>query len=545
MSDGSDGYDYDVIVVGGGPVGQVLGLLLGDRGWRTAVIERWSGPYSLPRACAADHEIARVLQSAGLKDAVEELLHPVATELGHRSSFESADHETLLEIPVPLHSVSGWPPFNTFFQPELERAFGARIEAHPHVSFLRGLEAVEVRDEADAAVVVVAAHDDTSGVESDAARKTLRAAYAVGADGANSLVRERIGSSMSDLDFAFDWLVVDFEQPSGRVWDPYHAQYLDPARPTTVVSVGRDRRRFEFMLLPGETADEMNRPEVAWELMRPWGLTSENTRLTRHATYRFGGRWAQEWREGRLLLAGDAAHLMPPFLGQGMCSGLRDAAGLAWRLHLVLSGEATDELLDTYGPERREHVRQIVEQAVGLGQIICLTDPEAAAARDANLRALATGPGAPEWTPTWNLGPGVHRDGDPVAGALAIHARVRHDGTVARLDDLLGSPRFTLLSAHGDPSEQLGVAAAAAWQRLDGVCAHVGPGADYEDLDGDYAAWFADQGVELVLVRPDFYVFGGGALTDADELVRELSGRLSLRQDARLPLSSGMPLPGS
>jgi 2-polyprenyl-6-methoxyphenol hydroxylase-like FAD-dependent oxidoreductase len=530
VSDGS--HDHDVIIVGGGPVGQVLALLLADRGWRIAVIERWSQPYSMPRACAADHEIARILQSARMADTVDELLHPVSSELGHRSTFESAEGETLLEVPVPLRTVSGWPAFMTFFQPELERAFGERIAVHPQISFLRGLEAVDAGNDGDAAEVLVAAYDDRAGVADEQSRHTLRAAYVIGADGANSIVRERIGTAIDDLEFAFDWLVVDFEQPPGRVWDPYHGQRLDPARPTTVVSVGRDRRRFEFMLLPGESAEEMNHEDVAWELMRPWDITSENTRLIRHAVYRFGGSWAREWRDGRLLLAGDAAHLMPPFLGQGLCSGLRDAASLTWRLDLVLSGEASEQLLDTYGPERREHVRQIVEQAVGMGQIICLTDPQQAAARDAQLReAAALGP-APEWTPAWRLGPGVHRDGDPVAGLLGVQARVAHHGSVARLDDIVGSPRFTLLSTRGEPSPHLGAEAADAWQRLGGVSVHVGPGAEYDDVDGDYAAWFAHSSAELVLVRPDFYVFGGGRLEDADELVRELAGRLELRVQA-------------
>jgi 2-polyprenyl-6-methoxyphenol hydroxylase-like FAD-dependent oxidoreductase len=539
MSDSSN--SYDVIIVGGGPVGQVLSLLLGDGGWRVAVIERWSQPFALPRACAIDHEIARILQSAGLAQVVDELCHPVSSELGHRSTFESADGETLLEVPVPLRTVSGWPAFMTFFQPELEQAFGERIAAHPRVSFLRGHEAVDVRDEGNDAVVVTGPHDDETSVDDDGPRTTLRAAYVVGADGANSLVSRQIGTAFEDLDFAFDWLVVDFEQPLGRVWDPYHGQRLDPGRPTTVVSVGRDRRRFEFMLLPGESAEEMNREEVAWELMRPWDITPDETRLIRHATYRFGGRWASRWRHDRLLLAGDAAHLMPPFLGQGLCSGLRDAASLAWRLDLVLSGRAGEALLDTYGPERGEHVRQIVEQAVAMGQIICITDTDQAAARDANLRdAAAQGP-APEWIPTWSLGPGVHRDQDPSAGVLGIQARVRHGGTAARLDDILGSPRFTLLSPRGDPSEHLGAEAAAAWRRLNGISVHIGPEGDYEDIDGDYAAWFAKLGVEMVLVRPDFYVFGGGALEGTDEMVLELADLLILQEAPGLPAGSEAP----
>jgi 3-(3-hydroxy-phenyl)propionate hydroxylase/flavoprotein hydroxylase len=179
-----------------------------------------------------------------------------------------------------------------------------------------------------------------------------------------------------------------------------------------------------------------------------------------------------------------------------------------------------------------------------MGQMICLTDPEQSATRDANLRAVAAGPGAPEWTPSWSLGPGVHRDGDPAGGVLGIQARVQRAGSIERLDDIIGSPRFTLLSLRADPSEHLGAEAAALWQRLGGVSVHVGPDADYDDVDGDYVSWFSKLGVELVLVRPDFYVFGGGALEDADELVLELAGQLRLRQEMELPPGSVVTTPG-
>ena len=520
-------HDHDVIVVGGGPVGLVLALLLGDRGHHVAVVERWSRPYPLPRAVAADHEIARILQSAGLATVVDELLDPVATDDGRRTVYEAADGEPLLELHVPRDSISGWPAIMTFFQPDVERAIGTRVAAHPNIALLRGLEVVDVRDEGDAAVVEAAPHDDAALADLDAPRVTLRAAYVVGADGANSIVRNRMGSHMHDLGFAFDWLAVDVEPLVAREWDPYHAMRLDPARTTALVSVGREGRRFEFMLLPGESAEEMNRPEVAWQMLAPWDVTPENARLIRHATYTFGARWALVWRQDRLLLAGDAAHVMPPFLGQGMCSGLRDAATLAWRLDLVLSGVGGEQLLEGYGPERREQVREIVEAAVALGELWCVSDPEQAAARDAVLRQM-DGSSLPELA--WKLGPGIHRDGDPLAGRLSIQARVAHNGTVARLDDLLGGPKFVLLSTTGDPAHHLSPDTRAAWERLGGVSVHVGPDSEYHDVDGRYREWFAQSGVELVLVRPDFYAFGSGMLADADALTRDLTTRLTVNR---------------
>jgi hypothetical protein len=176
--------------------------------------------------------------------------------------------------------------------------------------------------------------------------------------------------------------------------------------------------------------------------------------------------------------------------------------------------------------------------------MICVTDPQEAAVRDAQLREAAAQPDAPEWVFAWTLGPGVHRDGDPVAGVLGIQARVAHNGSVARLDEFVGGARFTLLSPLEDPAGRLGAAAAAAWRRIGGVSVHVGSGPAYEDVDGHYAAWFAERDVEVVLVRPDFYIFGGGALEDTDELVRELVAALALRDVVEVTPGAGLPTPG-
>ena len=159
--------------------------------------------------------------------------------------------------------------------------------------------------------------------------ETVKARYVVGCDGANSFVREHMGTGLTDLGFFYDWLILDVIPHEEREWRPFNLQMCDPRRPTTVVSGGPGRRRWEFMRLPGETIEELNTEQTAWRLLAPWDLTPGNADLERHTVYTFQARWADRWRNGRILIAGDAAHLMPPFAGQGMCSGVRDAANLA------------------------------------------------------------------------------------------------------------------------------------------------------------------------------------------------------------------------
>ncbi len=186
----------------------------------------------------------------------------------------------------------------------------------------------------------------------------------------------------TDLGFFYDWLIVDVVLDEPRVYDPINVQLCDPARPTTVVSGGPGRRRWEFMRLPEETLDDLNDVDAAWRLLAAWDVTPANATLERHAVYTFSARHAERWRSGRVLLAGDAAHLMPPFAGQGMCSGIRDAANLAWKLDLVVTGRGAATVLDSYTEERLPHARAVIDLSIGLGRIICVPDPAEAAARD-------------------------------------------------------------------------------------------------------------------------------------------------------------------
>ena len=183
--------------------------------------------------------------------------------------------------------------------------------------------------------------------------REVTAAYVIGCDGANSLVRERMGTPLEDLGFAFDWLIADTIPRDPGLLAGVNLQQCDPARPTTLVSGGPGRRRWEWMLLPGESPEQVEDREFVWELLARSGVGRDEVTLERHTIYTFRARWAERWREGRMLLAGDAAHLMPPFAGQGMCSGIRDALTLSWHLDLVLQGT-----------RRRVHARRLHERAL-------------------------------------------------------------------------------------------------------------------------------------------------------------------------------------
>lgn len=501
-------HDFDVAIVGYGPVGETLAILLGQHGWRVGVFEKQAAAYPLPRAVHFDHEVARIFQAAGIAGGFAGL-----TETADTYEWRNAAGETLLRFASRAAGASGWPEANMFPQPELERLLDRRARALPSVTVQRGAEVVGVDGGADGAWLTV----DDAG-----ARRDVSARFAIGCDGANSFVRQRLGATVTDLGFFYDWLIVDVRPHQPTVWSPLNVQVCDPRRPTTMVSGGPGRRRWEFMRLPGESLEELNSEATAWRLLAPWGVEARNATLERHVVYRFQARWVDGWRRGPLLLAGDAAHQMPPFAGQGMCSGVRDAANLAWKLDLVLAGRAPQALLDTYERERVEHVRTLIAVSMELGRVICIADPAEAAARDAAMIAAAAQGEQMRVPASLPIGPGVGRAGDPLAGQLFIQGRVRHGGATGLFDDVVGRG-WVLLARDGDPGARLDAGDAAWFAALGGRV--VGA---VDDRDGTYRQWFAEHGVAVVLQRPDFYLFGAGRhLDDAGQLVRDLRAALS------------------
>lgn len=367
---------YDVTIIGYGPVGAMLAALLGAKGRKVLVVERDTDVYPLPRAVHMDHEVFRLISLVNADEAVMKISRPTTTY-----DFETADGDLLMGFMPPQEPApTGYPWSNIFHQPTLEKAIRADVARHPNVEVRLGVEFISYDDSGTESVRVTFSDDPESPIETR---------YLVGCDGGRSPVRRQAGIGMDDLDFNEPWVVVDVLLKEGM--DILHAasrQICDPLRPVTSIPIGHGRHRWEFMLLDDEVDQDMTSPEKLESLIAPQlpdGITTADIEVERSAVYTFHGVFAEKWRDGRVLIAGDAAHQMPPFMGQGLCSGVRDAANIAWKLDAVLSGAASDALLDTVQPEREPQIRFITETAIGMGQVVCTHDVEIARTRDADM----------------------------------------------------------------------------------------------------------------------------------------------------------------
>ena len=344
--------DTDILLVGLGPVGAALANLLGRYGVRVLAIDKATAIFEKPRAIALDNEALRILQLAGVRDGEFETV--AIPEVQYRSPlfgrFASINSAGIID---------GQPALVTFYQPELERLLRVKLAQYPGIEVRLG---VALEGFVDDGRSVRARLKDASGQETQ-----VRARYLVGTDGANSLVRRTLGLYFEGRSFQQDWLIVDALEVPAPI---DHVEFTcDPRRPTPRMVAPGGRQRWEFMLRPGERPEEMERPESVRRLLAPW-CDSERIRIERTAVYRFHAREAKRFSKGRCFLAGDAAHITPPFAGQGLVAGLRDAANLAWKLAWVVRGQAGEQVLDSYDMERRPHARKIIRLARMLGAIV-------------------------------------------------------------------------------------------------------------------------------------------------------------------------------
>lgn len=498
---------HDVAIVGYGPVGQTLAILLGRMGYDVAVYERWQSLYPLPRAVFHDHEIRRVLRMMGLEQALQAISQPSACY-----QWFNADWKVLVEIDWSAESISDGPFGYLFNQPGLEAILDRTAKAIGNVEVHQGWEVLALSQDADGCELLMQ-RPPREGQSQPGEQRQVKARYVIGADGANSLIRRQCGIDWLDLGFEEDWLVVDLQPKPGIQLDvPDIGQWCNPARPTTMVPGGPGYRRWEFMRLPHERIEDLQNLDKVWELLSPW-VTPDTATLVRHAVYQFRSRIAHTWRHGRVLLAGDAAHLMPPFMGQGMCSGIRDAWNLSWRLDLVFKGVCADTLLDSYTLERKPQIRAVIDASVEMGKVVCVADPQKAAERDAAFLAGEV----PPLPPFPGLVDGaVYKDpltGSTLgaAGSLGVHGEIEHDGRTQRYDDVFGRG-FHLLSIGDDPLAGLSLAHQALLEHLQVKSVRLSlngtPGTS-RDLSGKYHRFFAEAGLQAVLVRPDFYLYGG------------------------------------
>ncbi len=494
----------DVAIVGYGPVGATLAGLLGREGLRVVVFDKAAHIYGQPRAVGFDHDAMRLFQRIGVAEALAPHISDFRDSCYLGAAGQIIRRVERLRPPYPLT----WQPNYTCDQPGVEGVLRQAVARMPTVRVALQQEVVALRDEG--AQVAFGVRAPGGEVRQHTAR------YLVGCDGASSSVRSAAGLALESLSYDEPWIVVDLKvDPAFLHQLPQtNIQYCEPERPCTYIVCPGNHRRWEFMMLNGEPREGAVSPERLWKLLARW-LTPEQATLWRAAAYRFHALIARDWQRGRLLLAGDSAHQTPPFLGQGMCQGLRDAGNLAWKLAWVLRGKTDASLLDTYTQERRPHVVATTHLAKDIGQMLSERDPAKAAARD--VRLLAAGGGQPQTLIRQELIPplsaGLLAKSAPLAGNVFPQPVVQRGAAPpCLLDDLLPPGFYLVIDARFD---------APAWDALadlHGVHLIVLDVADSDtpnrlgalhERDGLVRRWLECAGLCGALVRPDHYVFGG------------------------------------
>ncbi|OBA64027.1 3-(3-hydroxyphenyl)propionate hydroxylase [Mycobacterium sp. 1100029.7] len=422
-----------VVIVGAGPTGITAATLLAQYGVASLVLDRWPGIYPQPRAVHLDDEIYRVIARLGITDEFAAISRPT---LGLR--LLDNRFRVLAEFTRDSsRSRNGFPQANMFDQPELEAVLRTNLRRYPNAALRGDTEVTDVHD--TGSQVRVTFTDRAAGTVAQ-----VDADYVLGCDGANSLVRTQIGSAVVDLNFAQRWLVVDVATNADlRQWEGVH-QVCDPVRAGTYMRIGTSRYRWEFALLAGESVADFATLTALRPLIRPWtaDVADHDLKLVRVTEYTFRAQIAERWRRDNVFLLGDAAHLTPPFIGQGMGAGLRDAMNLCWKIAGVHHGTLDRDVLDSYEQERKPHTASMIRLALAVGRAMTGGARVGNVLRRVVLPRLQLIPGLREkvvdsTTPALPRSPLVCRSRRrrQLAGSLCPNPQLR-DGR--RLDDVLG-----------------------------------------------------------------------------------------------------------
>ena len=511
----------DVLLVGCGPVGATIANLLARQGVNVMVVDSSTEVFMAPRAIALDNEALRILQLAGVAESDFETIaipyvrmrSPMLGLFGRVNSLGSLD---------------GHPKLVTFYQPDLERCLRARLETYDCAHVALGVELKSFTEERD---YVLASLDLGEG-----RTHVVRARYLVGADGASSLVRQLIGQEFKGKTFAEDWLIVDARHVPRPI---DHIEFIcDHRRPIPHMVAPGGRERWEFMLRPGERREDMESEARIRELLSPWG-NLEDMIIERKAVYRFHARAVDAFSKGRVFLAGDAAHITPPFVGQGLVAGLRDAANLCWKLAWVVHGRADPRILDTYDEERRPHAKAMINLAKFMSRLVMPRSGAVALLTHGLMRLAGLVPRLRAQFEELQIKPknAFHRglfvkgrsSTKLVRGAVIAQGWVRgSDGTTRLSDDVLGQG-LTLIGFGVDAAAALEHVTAAAFGRAGGSVVqiayrgqrlHLAPRDSWEDLEGVFLPGLAPVGW-IAVVRPDKTIVHDGPATDANRIVRE------------------------
>ncbi|WNG83466.1 bifunctional 3-(3-hydroxy-phenyl)propionate/3-hydroxycinnamic acid hydroxylase [Mycobacterium sp. ITM-2016-00316] len=518
---------YDVVIVGLGPSGAAAANACGQLGLRTLVVERDLAIFERQRAIALDDEALRAIDNLGLYDDVTAHMH-----LGVTARFIGLNGKPFIVGPTGPTRYTGHAVANFFHQPLLEHALREGLRRWPHVQVLAGWTAEFVEQDGQAVTLRVADADSTD--------RLVRARYVLACDGGSSPLRKQLGIEFAGKSYSEQWMDVQARTKRPLHRGPHFDFVCSPTRPGVRCPCPGGYYRWEWRINAGEDAESMLEPENVWRMLAEEGVTPDDVEIARTWSYTFHVRKAREWRRGRVLLLGDAAHVMPPFAGQGISGAFRDAANVVWKIHAAIAGHAGDDLLDTYQSEREPHHDAMTGRAVLLGRLVMPPSRSIARLRDIAFRVVAKVPGAAdaitrkvvEPTP---LGRGclttVPRKRSPV-GYLLTPARVAMaDAQQVGVDQALGLG-WSILGMDVDPRATMTPQHLAAWQRIGARFLTIRPGTsvviDGELGDPSGQLWNAltDNGARYLIVRPDRYVYQ--ATDDAAALAPPTSYRPGL-----------------